>query len=125
MVSLANEKPWKEKLRALRKKKWVVYAKKPFGSPEKVLDYLGRYTHRVALSNDRTLKVQNGEVTFTYRDRKDRDRKKTLTLEAQEFIRRFLLHVLPNGFMRNLSLRLSRQPSQEARSASMPKTVGT
>jgi predicted Zn-ribbon and HTH transcriptional regulator len=100
MVSLANEKPWKEKLHALRKKNWVVYAKKPFGSPDKVLDYLGRYTHRVALSNDRILKVQNGEVTFTYRDRKDTDRKKTLTLDAQEFIRRFLLHVLPNGFMR-------------------------
>ncbi|MFQ5542019.1 MAG: IS91 family transposase [Candidatus Binatia bacterium] len=87
-------------LKALRKKKWVVYAKKPFGSPETVLDYLGRYTHRVALSNDRLLKVQNGQVTFTYRDRRDADRKKTITLDAQEFIRRFLLHVLPEGFMR-------------------------
>jgi hypothetical protein len=85
---------------ALWKKSWVIYAKKPFGSPEKVLDYLGRYTHRVALSNDRILNVQNGLVTLSYRDRKDRDRKKTLILDAQEFIRRFLLHVLPEGFMR-------------------------
>src|SRR2546425_4210970 len=85
---------------ALWKKNWVVYAKKPFGSPQTVLDYLGRYTHRVALSNDRILKVQNGEVTFTYRDRKDKDRLKTMTLDAEEFIRRFLLHVLPDGFMR-------------------------
>ena len=100
MVSLANGKLWNGKLRALRKKKWVVYAKKPFGSPDKVLDYLGRYTHRVALSNDRILKVQNGEVTFTYRDRRDEDRLKSTTLDAQEFIRRFLLHVLPDGFMR-------------------------
>jgi hypothetical protein len=78
----------------------VVYAKKPFGSPHTVLDYLGRYTHRVALSNDRILAVQNSQVTLSYRDRKDGYLKKTMTLEAQEFIRRFLLHVLPDGFMR-------------------------
>jgi hypothetical protein len=87
-------------IKASRQKSWVVYAKKPFGSPQTVLDYLGRYTHRVALSNDRIVKVENGEVTLSYRDRKDGDRKKTMTLEAQEFIRRFLLHVLPDGFMR-------------------------
>ena len=85
---------------ALWKKNWVVYAKKPFGSPQTVLDYLGRYTHRVALSNDRILKIENGEILLSYRDRKDGDRKKTVTLDAQEFIRRFLLHVLPDGFMR-------------------------
>ena len=89
-----------EKLKELRKKNWVVYANKPFGSPHKVLDYLGRYTHRVALSNDRILSVHSGQVTFTYRDRRDGDRKKTMTLDAQEFIRRFMLHVLPQGFMR-------------------------
>ncbi|TAJ85094.1 IS91 family transposase [bacterium] len=87
-------------LKELRKKNWVVYAKKPFGSPHTVLDYLGRYTHRVALSNDRILNVQNGEVTLSYRDRKDGDRKKALPINAHEFIRRFLLHVLPEGFMR-------------------------
>jgi hypothetical protein len=79
---------------------WVVYAKKPFASPQQVLDYLGRYTHRVAISNNRILRAKDGEVTFSYRDRKDKDRKKTLTLPAQEFIRRFLLHILPEGFMR-------------------------
>ena len=79
---------------------WVVYAKEPFASPQQVLDYLGRYTHRVAISNNRILCVKDGEVTFTYRDRKDKDRLKTMTLPAQEFIRRFLLHVLPEGFVR-------------------------
>jgi hypothetical protein len=87
-------------IKASRQKNWVVYAKKPFGSPQTVLDYLGRYTHRVALSNNRILQVQDGEVTLSYRDRKDGDRKKIITLEAHEFIRRFLLHVLPDGFMR-------------------------
>ena len=87
-------------IQALWKKNWIVYAKKPFGSPQTVLDYLGRYTHRVALSNDRIVKVENGQVTLSYRDRKDGDRKKTIPLEVHEFIRRFLLHVLPEGFMR-------------------------
>ena len=87
-------------IKELRKKNWVVYSKKPFGSPKTVLDYLGRYTHRVALSNDRILSLQNGEVILTYRDRKDKDRLKSMPLDAQEFIRRFLLHVLPDGFMR-------------------------
>jgi Putative transposase/Transposase zinc-binding domain len=86
--------------KAARQKSWVVYAKKPFGSPQTVLDYLGRYTHRVALSNERILSVQNGQVTLSYRDRKDGGKKKTVSLEAHEFIRRFLLHVLPDGFMR-------------------------
>ena len=84
----------------LSNRDWVVYAKKPFASPQQVLDYLGRYTHRVAISNDRILCAKDGQVTFTYRDRKDKDRLKTKTLDAQEFIRRFLLHVLPDGFMR-------------------------
>ncbi len=77
-----------------------VYAKKPFGSPQHLLNYLARYVHRVALSNDRILSVDNGEVTFTYRDRKDGDQLKARTLSVEEFTRRFLLHVLPKGFMR-------------------------
>jgi hypothetical protein len=84
----------------LRKKPWVVYAKKPLGSPAHVLDYLGRYTHRVALSNNRICSVHNGEVTFAYRDRKNQERRKLMTLDAEEFIRRFLLHVIPKNFMR-------------------------
>jgi hypothetical protein len=97
---LANPAAFQLLINALRKKPWVVYAKKPFGSPEHVLDYLGRYTHRVALSNDRILSAYNAEVTFSYRDRKDQNRKKTMTLDAHEFIRRFLLHVIPQGFAR-------------------------
>jgi hypothetical protein len=92
--------PPSQGLKELRKRNWVVYAKKPFGSPQTVLDYLGRYTHRVALSNNRILALENGQVTLSYRDRKDGDRKKALPLDAHEFIRRFLLHVLPDGFMR-------------------------
>jgi hypothetical protein len=92
--------PANNEIKASLQKSWVVYAKKPFGSPHTVLDYLGRYTHRVALSNNRILEVQNSQVTLSYRDRKDRDQKKIMTLEAHEFIRRFLLHVLPDGFMR-------------------------
>jgi predicted Zn-ribbon and HTH transcriptional regulator len=87
-------------INALPNKPWIVYAKKPFGSPVHVLDYLGRYTHRVALSNDRILSARNGAVTFSYRDRKNQDRKKIMTLDAHEFIRRFLLHVIPKGFVR-------------------------
>jgi hypothetical protein len=99
-ASLADPIAFKVLINALRKKTWVVYAKKPLGSPVHVLDYLGRYTHRVALSNDRILSAHNAEVTFSYRDRKDHDRKKTMTLQAPEFIRRFLLHVIPKGFVR-------------------------
>jgi len=100
IVPLANAKSFGRLFNGLRKKPWVVYAKKPFGSPLHVLDYLGRYTHRVALSNDRICSLHNGEVTFAYRDRKNQDRRKLMTLDAEEFIRRFLLHVIPKGFMR-------------------------
>ena len=99
-ASLADPVAFKLLINALRKKPWIVYAKKPFGSPVHVLDYLGRYIHRVALSNDRILSAHNGEVTFSYRDRKNQNRKKTMTLDAHEFIRRFLLHVIPKGFVR-------------------------
>lgn len=82
------------------KKKWVVYAKKPFSGPEQVLDYLGRYTHRIAISNHRIKSIDNGEVTFTYKDRQDNNTTKLMILPAMEFIRRFLLHVLPSRFMK-------------------------
>ncbi len=84
----------------LKKQDWVVYAKAPFAGPQQVLDYLGRYTHRVAISNHRIESVQNGGVTFTCRDRADNDQLKHMTLDAVEFIRRFLLHVLPYGFVK-------------------------
>jgi hypothetical protein len=97
---LADAETFMLLLKTLRQKPWVVYAKKPFASPDSVLDYLGRYTHRVALSNDRILSAHNGEVTFTYRDRKNHDPRKPMKLDAEEFIRRFLLHVIPKGLMR-------------------------
>ena len=84
----------------LYKDDWVVYSKKPFAGPEKVLDYLGRYTHRIAISNDRIRGVAGGMVTFTYRDRKNGNIKKEATLAAGEFIRRFLTHVLPTSYTR-------------------------
>jgi len=81
---------------------WVVYAKKPFGGPQAAIQYLGRYTHRVALSNDRILAVANGKVSFQWKDyrRRDRHKSRTMTLDAEEFIRRFLIHTLPPGFQR-------------------------
>jgi hypothetical protein len=79
---------------------WVVYCKPPFAGPEKVLDYLSRYTHRVAISNHRLVDVAEGRVTFRYRDRRDGDTVKLCTLTPDEFIRRFLLHVVPKGFKR-------------------------
>jgi hypothetical protein len=79
---------------------WVVYAKRPFAGPEQVLDYVGRYTHRVAISNNRLLDIAQGKVTFRYKDYRHDAQQKTITLEAEEFIRRFLLHVLPEGFQR-------------------------
>ncbi len=84
----------------LYEKDWVVYSKAPFGGPRKVLDYLGRYTHRVAIANHRILALEDGNVTFSYRDRRDGDSLKSLTVPAEEFIRRFLLHALPASFMR-------------------------
>jgi len=82
------------------KKDWIVYAKKPFAGPEQVLEYLGRYTHRIAISNHRIKAIDNGKVVFTYRDRANNNTKKTMSLDASEFIRRFLLHVLPSRFMK-------------------------
>jgi hypothetical protein len=79
---------------------WVVYIKPPFGSPQRVLKYLARYTHRVAISNHRLRSLENGSVSFDWKDYADRSRTKTMTLDAVEFIRRFLLHVLPSGMVR-------------------------
>jgi hypothetical protein len=87
-------------LRALRSQEWVVYAKQPFAGPQQVLAYLARYTHRIAISNDRLLSDENGNVRFRYRDRRRGNRERTMTLPREEFLRRFLLHVLPTGFMR-------------------------
>ncbi|HEX4171839.1 MAG TPA: IS91 family transposase [Acetobacteraceae bacterium] len=80
--------------------KWVVYAKRPFAGPAQVLDYVGRYTHRVAIANNRLVSMDDGEVRFHWKDYRDGNRQKLMTLDANEFIRRFLIHVLPDGFHR-------------------------
>ncbi len=81
-------------------KEWIAYVKKPFAGPEQVLEYLGRYTHRIALANHRLKSIENGKVVFTYKDRQKENKVKTMELTAMEFIRRFLLHVLPFRFMK-------------------------
>ena len=97
---LADPTAQRQMLRALREKPWVVYAKRPFAGPAQVLDYLGRYTHRVAISNNRLVSCNDTEVRFRYKDYAHGNRRKVLALEPAEFIRRFLLHVLPTRFMR-------------------------
>ncbi len=98
----ALEHPWQRRqlVNRLFKKSWVVYSKAPFAGPAKLLDYLSRYTHRVALTNSRLKTCQNGQVTFTYRDRRDGDRRKQMRLPVDQLIGRFLRHVLPGRFMR-------------------------
>lgn len=87
-------------LREAARKKWVVYSKRPFAGPEQVLSYLGRYTHRIAISNERIVAMDGDDVTFSYKDRADGDKRKLMTLSAETFLRGFLLHVLPRGFVR-------------------------
>lgn len=100
LEDLAHPAAFNRLLKLARKKKWVVYAKRPFGGPQQVLDYLGRYTHRVAISNHRLLALEDGRVTFSWKDYRDSGVSKEMTLEAEEFIRRFLMHVLPDGFQK-------------------------
>jgi hypothetical protein len=96
----ASKEGFQQLLSSLLKAKWIAYAKRPFAGPEQVLEYLGRYTHRVAISNNRIFSIDNGKVTFTYRDRERNNEIRMMTLDAHEFIRRFLLHTLPMGFMK-------------------------
>lgn len=96
--SLSDEGEFSRMIEALYRRSWVVYCKKPFRDAGCVLSYLGRYTHRVAISNGRIESCEGGTVKFSYRDARDGDRPKVCTLAADEFIRRFLMHVLPKGF---------------------------
>jgi Putative transposase/Transposase zinc-binding domain len=97
---LAEPTPWRRLLAALRDQEWVVYAKEPLQDPQHVLQYLARYTHRVAISNHRLVALEDGQVTFRYKDYQRGHRLRTLTLEAVEFLRRLMLHVPPRGFHR-------------------------
>ena len=99
-TALGEPSAFRAFLTKLRAKDWVVYAKRPFGGPEQVLAYLGRYTHRIAISNERLLACENGEVRFRWQDYAHGNKVKVMRLPVEEFIRRFLLHVLPKGFMR-------------------------
>jgi hypothetical protein len=87
-------------LRQSCRSKWVVYAKRPFGGPEHVLEYLGNYTHRIAISNHRLVRLEDGAVSFRWRDSAHKNKKRVMTLRVEEFLRRFFLHVLPRGFVR-------------------------
>ena len=98
--ALADPMRWAALRDTLYRMKWNTYAKRPFGGPEQVLRYLGSYTHRVAISDHRLIAMRNGKVSFKYKDYRDHSRRKTMTLDAVEFLRRFLLYVLPKGFMR-------------------------
>jgi hypothetical protein len=100
LAGLADPAAFAAYLRPLRRIEWVVYAKRPFGGPQQVLDYLGRYTHRVAIANSRLIDLADGQVRFRWKDYRHHDKPKMMTLDAGEFIRRFLLHVLPDGFRR-------------------------
>jgi hypothetical protein len=100
LAGLADPAAFVRYLAPLYTTNWVVYAKSPFGGPKQVLRYLARYTHRVAISNQRLVKMADGKVTFAYKDYTDGSKRKEMTLDAVEFLRRFLLHVLPRGFVR-------------------------
>jgi putative transposase/transposase-like zinc-binding protein len=100
LQELSDPKSFARYLAPLQNSEWVVYAKAPFGGPDRVLDYLARYTHRVAISNNRLKELKEGRVSFAYKDYKYEQRHKVMTVSANEFLRRFLLHVLPDCFQR-------------------------
>jgi hypothetical protein len=100
LEALQDPQAFRRHLDPVRDVKWVVYAKPPFAGPQQVVDYVGRYTHRVAISNHRIVEIKDGQVKFKWRDYRDNHQQKTMPLSADEFIRRFLLHVLPSGFHR-------------------------
>jgi len=114
LALLADPKIFAAWCRPLFRKHWIVYSKPPFGGPEYVLHYLGRYTHRVAISNHRLVSFNDGQVTFRWRDSAHNNAHKLMTLSLDEFLRRFLLHLLPKGFVRirHFGFLASRQPTQ-------------
>ena len=130
-AELADPQRWRALLQQLYRRDWVVYAKPPFGGPEHVYRYLGRYTHRVAIANHRLLSLEDGAVRFQVKDRADGGKRKVMTLSAVEFLRRFLLHVLPRGFVRirhfgllagrNVHTKLAR--AQDLLNAKVPELV--
>ena len=100
MKEYENPAIYNELMRKMYEKDWIVYCKEPFKNANSVIEYLGRYTHRVAISNERILKIEEGKVTFKWRDYKDGNKMKEMTVSIEEFIRRFMLHILPPRFMK-------------------------
>lgn len=123
-AALEADKPFNQLLTALYKNEWVVYAKRPFGGPEQVIKYLGRYTHRIAISNRRILSVQDGKVSFTYKDYRQDSQQKTMTLDAPEFIRRFLQHCLPPGFHKIRYYGILSIRNRKTKLAALQKSLG-
>ena len=99
-MELSNAATFGEYLRSAYAAEWVVYAKPPFNGPRQVLRYLAQYTHRVAISNRRLLSMEDGKVCFRWKDYRANGRRRVMSLTATEFLRRFLLHILPKGFQR-------------------------
>jgi hypothetical protein len=100
LAHLKEPDAFRRYLAPVRRVEWAIYAKRPFAGPEQVLEYVGRYTHRVAISNNRILDIEDGKVRFQWKDYRGGGQQKPMTLDADEFIRRFLIHVLPSGFQR-------------------------
>lgn len=100
ILEYAHEQIFLDLVNTLYKKEWVVYSKETFDGPDAVIEYLGRYTHRVAISNNRIIDISNRNVTFKWRDYKDNNKNKVMTITAVEFIRRFIMHILPYRFMK-------------------------
>jgi hypothetical protein len=124
LAPLADAQAFAAFLAPAAQAEWVVYAKPPFGDAQHVLDYLGRYTHRVAISNNRLVSFDDGHVTFRWKDYKHPGAPKTMTLEADQFIRRFLLHVLPDGFKHIRSYGLLANRHRSARLATCRQLLG-
>ena len=123
--NLNSPAEWGALLQKLYATDWIVYCKPPFGSAQKVLDYLGRYTHRVAISNNRIVSCENGKVSFRYRDYAHGNKNKVMTLRADEFIRRFLMHVLPQGFRKIRHFGLFASRDKTARIKLCKRLTGT
>jgi hypothetical protein len=114
LVALGSEKAFRSFLKPLGQKEWVVYAQAPFRGPDHLLQYLARYTHRVAISNHRLLAFDGESVTFRWKDYAHDNKKRKMTVSADEFLRRFLLHTLPRGFVRIRSFGFLAGPSRAA-----------
>ena len=121
---LAEEAAWGELMTRLHQTKWIVYPKPTARNPEQALDYLARYTHRVAISDHRILEVADGSVTFAWRDRADGNTEKAMTLPLGDFIGRFLLHVLPSGFQKVRAYGWLASRNKQAALAAIRKTLG-